>query len=46
MKGSFACDDDFYNELWKRSARTLYITMRDNYMDCLIVSVLNGGEMK
>ena len=34
MKGSFACDDDFYNELWKRSARTLYITMRDNYMDC------------
>lgn len=34
MKGSFACNDDFYNELWKRSARTLYITMRDNYMDC------------
>ena len=34
MKGSFACDDDFYNELLKRSARTLYITMRDNYMDC------------
>ena len=34
MKGSFACDDDFYNELWKRSARTLYITMRDNHMDC------------
>lgn len=34
MKGSFACDDDFYNELWKRSACTLYITMRDNYMDC------------
>ena len=32
--GSFACNDPFYNELWKRSARTLYITMRDNYMDC------------
>ena len=32
--GSFQCDDPFYNELWKRSARTLYITMRDNYMDC------------
>lgn len=22
------------NELWKRSVRTLYITMRDSYMDC------------
>lgn len=32
--GSFECDDPFLNELWKRSARTLYITMRDNYMDC------------
>ncbi len=31
---SFKCDDPFMNELWKRSARTLYITMRDNYMDC------------
>lgn len=34
IKGSFACNDDFFTELWKRSARTLYITMRDNYMDC------------
>lgn len=32
--GSFRCNDPFLNELWKRSARTLYITMRDNYMDC------------
>ncbi|MEG1545598.1 MAG: glycoside hydrolase, partial [Tannerellaceae bacterium] len=32
--GSFSCNDSFYNELWKRSARTLYVTMRDNYMDC------------
>ena len=32
--GAFECDDPFLNELWKRSARTLYITMRDNYMDC------------
>lgn len=32
--GSFHCNDLFYNELWKRSARTLYVTMRDNYMDC------------
>lgn len=34
IAGSFSCDDPFYNELWMRSARTLYITMRDNYMDC------------
>lgn len=32
--GDFECDDPFLNDLWKRSARTLYITMRDNYMDC------------
>lgn len=32
--GAFHCNDSFLNELWKRSARTLYITMRDNYMDC------------
>lgn len=32
--GSFQCDDPFYNELWKRSIRTLYVTMRDTYMDC------------
>ena len=30
----FLCDDPFFNELWKRSARTLYVTMRDSYMDC------------
>ena len=30
----FHCNDAFLNELWKRSARTLYITMRDSYMDC------------
>jgi hypothetical protein len=30
----FSCDIPFYNELWKRSARTLYVTMRDTYMDC------------
>lgn len=32
--GSFECNDPFMNELWKRSARTLYVTMRDTYMDC------------
>lgn len=34
ISGNFYCNDPFLNELWKRSARTLYITMRDNYMDC------------
>lgn len=32
--GSFECDDDFLNRLWQKSLRTLYITMRDNFMDC------------
>ncbi|MDR0386278.1 MAG: glycoside hydrolase [Prevotellaceae bacterium] len=30
----FQCNDPFYTELWKRSSRTLYVTMRDTYMDC------------
>ena len=34
FSGSFHCNDEFYNELWKRSVRTLYVTMRDTYMDC------------
>ncbi len=32
--GSFECDDEFYNRLWQKSLRTLYVTMRDTYMDC------------
>lgn len=32
--GSFNCDNDFCNKLWEKAARTLYVTMRDNYMDC------------
>jgi len=32
--GSFKCDDAFLNTLWEKSKRTLYVTMRDNYMDC------------
>lgn len=32
--GSFECDDDFLNKLWQKSLRTLYITMRDTFMDC------------
>ena len=34
MVEPFHCDDPFFNELWIRAQRTLYITMRDNYMDC------------
>ena len=32
--GRFECDDPFYNTLWEKSRRTLYVTMRDSYMDC------------
>ncbi len=32
--GSFDCNDSFFNSLWKKSTRTLYVTMRDTYMDC------------
>jgi hypothetical protein len=32
--GDFKCDDEFLNRLWEKSLRTLYITMRDNFMDC------------
>ena len=32
--GSFECNDNFYNRLWQKALRTLYVTMRDNYMDC------------
>jgi alpha-L-rhamnosidase len=34
FSGSFECDDSDLNLLWKKAARTLYITMRDTYMDC------------
>ena len=32
--GSFECDNEFLNTLWQKSLRTLYITMRDTFMDC------------
>ncbi len=32
--GDFDCDDEFLNSLWQKSLRTLYVTMRDNFMDC------------
>jgi len=34
MVGTFECDDETLNSLWTKSKRTLYVTMRDNYMDC------------
>ncbi len=32
--GYFKCEDEFLNSLWQKSLRTLYVTMRDNFMDC------------
>ncbi len=34
FSGSFECDDEFLNILWQKSLRTLYVTMRDTFMDC------------
>ncbi len=34
FSGNFRCDDEFMNSLWQKSLRTLYVTMRDNFMDC------------
>ncbi|MFD0861420.1 alpha-L-rhamnosidase C-terminal domain-containing protein [Sungkyunkwania multivorans] len=31
--GSIEVDDAFYNQMCKKAVRTLYVTMRDNYMD-------------
>lgn len=32
--GHFCCNDEFWNTLWDKARKTLYITMRDSYMDC------------
>jgi alpha-L-rhamnosidase len=32
--GHFECNDEKLNSLYKKAVRTLYVTMRDNYMDC------------
>ena len=32
--GSFNCENNDMNSLWQKSLRTLYVTMRDNFMDC------------
>ncbi len=34
FSGTFNCSDPFYTKLWNKSRRTLYVTMRDTYMDC------------
>ena len=34
FSGLFECEDAALNTLWQKSLRTLYVTMRDNFMDC------------
>lgn len=34
MTGKFTSNDEFFNKLWQMAARTLYVNMRDSYMDC------------
>ncbi len=34
FEGSFQCNDPFFNNLWNKAARTIYLNMRDNFMDC------------
>lgn len=34
MTGDFKSDDEFFNRLWQMGNRTLYVNMRDSYMDC------------
>lgn len=34
MTGRFESSDKRLNQLWEESRRTLYVTMRDTYMDC------------
>lgn len=34
MVSGFRCSDSFFNELWQRSVRTMYVNMRDTYFDC------------
>lgn len=32
--GSFECNDEDFNILWRRGARTAYLCMRDHFYDC------------
>jgi len=34
FSGFFDSSDPFYDKLWQKAVRTLYVTMRDTYMDC------------
>jgi alpha-L-rhamnosidase len=34
VAGSFICNDEDYNSLWQKATRTLYLCMREHYMDC------------
>ena len=34
MTGKFESNDEFFNKLWNMADRTLYVNMRDSYMDC------------
>ncbi len=34
FSGNYSSDDEFLDSLWQKSLRTLYVTMRDNFMDC------------
>lgn len=34
LSGYFSCDNEILNKLYKKSQRTLYSCMRDNFMDC------------
>jgi hypothetical protein len=32
--GTFKCDDPYFNSLWEKAHRTLYVNMRDTWFDC------------
>jgi hypothetical protein len=34
VAGAFRCNDEDYNILWQKATRTLYLCMREHYMDC------------
>jgi len=34
LSGSFSSSNPFLNKLWQKAQRTLYLNMRDSYMDC------------
>jgi hypothetical protein len=34
VEGEFNSDDALLDQIWKKGQRTLFLSMRDNYMDC------------